>query len=284
MAGERFDLIVSNAPYAISPESRLVFRDSGEEPGVWCAGLVAAIPDHLDDGGYATVLASWPLGASDIWSDVPRSWLGPDCCAWLLQLSVADPLEHARQWNAQLALERDLPAFVDAVDRWTSYTAERDIERIGYGAVIIQQQAGRRMVVRADEVRAGHGNAGRHVERVFAAATLLVGLSDEVLAEQTFQVPEELRVERGVQLVDGDWQQGSAVVTLAEGVGIEATLDPLMTEVFLRVTSGLSVRAAATEAGRFAGVPLEQLDDLVVAAVAMARDLLALGLVLVCRA
>ena len=61
MAGERFDLIVSNPPYVISPENDLVYRDSGDEPGALCGRLIHDVPDYLTARGYATFLVSWPL-------------------------------------------------------------------------------------------------------------------------------------------------------------------------------------------------------------------------------
>jgi methylase of polypeptide subunit release factors len=280
VAGERFDVLVSNPPYVISPDVDYAYRDSGQEPGALCAALVHALPEHLNDHGHATVLASWPISASRHWSDVPRDWLGHGCRAWLLQLSVTDVLRHAAQWNAPLAIDGDAAGYGEAIDRWVRYAEERGIEQIGYGAVIVTPRDGEPVVVRADEMRAGRGNAGAHIERVFAAYDLLAGRADDAaLTALTCHVPAGHQVERRIHFVDGSWRQGNAVVTLSEGVGIEATLDPLMTEVFLRVTSGLSVSAAANEAGQFAGVTFEQLGDLVAASADMIRELLAIGIV-----
>lgn len=278
VVAERFDLIVSNPPYVISPDHDLVFRDSGLEPGALCAQLVGGIPDHLANGGYSTVLASWPLRGEDPWPAVPTGWLSDGCRAWLLQLNVDDVLTHAGQWNSPLAVDGDLAAFGDAVARWVRYAVERGITRIGYGAVVMQQRASGCTVVRADEVRVGHGNATAHVERVFAASDLIPGLDDDALADLTCHLPPEHDVGRAIHVVDGEWRQGDTVVTLSEGVGIEATLDPLMAEVFVRVTSGMTVREGAEEAADLAGVPLEQRGDLLAAAAAMVRDLLSLGI------
>ena len=99
-------------------------------------------------------------------------------------------------------------------------------------------------------MRAGSGSASAHIQRVFAAYSLLDGAEDEVLAQWTCHVPSEHRVERALHFVEGGWRNGDALLTLTEGVGIEATLDPLMSEILLRVTSGSTVGAAATEIGR----------------------------------
>src|SRR5581483_903735 len=152
-------------PYVISPDDQYVYRDSGAAPGALCGELVGAIPAHLAAGGYATVLASWPVGQP--WHAVPSSWLRDGCRAWLLQARTEDPLVHARPWNQPLADLGDIAGFEAAVDRWLAYLAAQNVTRIGYGAVLMQQSSGPAQVVRADEVRAGGGSASAHVQRVF---------------------------------------------------------------------------------------------------------------------
>jgi hypothetical protein len=279
VAGERFDLIVCNPPYVISPDHELTYRDSGAEPGALCGAVISGVPDYLADSGFATVLASWPLRADGQWWDVPMNWLSAGCRAWLMQLSVEDTLQHAQQWNVPLAIEGDLAGFGDAVDRWLRYTDERGIDRVGYGAVIMQQRTGACSVIRTDDVRAGRGSATAHVERVFAAHDLLADLDDNEVLDLICHAAAEHRVQRGIHYSAGEWRAGAALVSLDEGMGIEVTLDPLMTEVFFEVTSGATVLAAATEVGRLAGVAPDQLDELVAAAASMVRSLLALGIV-----
>ena len=53
---ERFDLIVCNPPYMVSPEAAFVYRDGGEG---FCRALVEAAPRHLEEGGICICLASW---------------------------------------------------------------------------------------------------------------------------------------------------------------------------------------------------------------------------------
>ncbi len=180
VAGERFDLVVSNPPYVISPDNDLVYRDSGREPGALCRALVGTIPQYLAANGFATVLVSWPLLANEWeqgrWATEPASWLGPGTSAWLLMLRHEDPLSHAAQWNSPHAAEDDLARFGTAVDRWTAYLADRGITGIGYGAVVQQRRSGQpdapARVIRTDLVRAGAGSADAHIRRVFRTAAV----------------------------------------------------------------------------------------------------------------
>ncbi|MBD4601382.1 methyltransferase, partial [Xanthomonas citri pv. citri] len=58
VAGERFDLVVSNPPFVITPRTDpaapvLTYRDGGREGDRIVAELIAALPDVLAEGGTA---------------------------------------------------------------------------------------------------------------------------------------------------------------------------------------------------------------------------------------
>src|SRR5436190_2732199 len=59
VAGEHFDLIVSNPPYVISPDADYLYRDSGLEGDEVSREIVRAAAAHLREGGFATILCNW---------------------------------------------------------------------------------------------------------------------------------------------------------------------------------------------------------------------------------
>jgi len=72
VAGERFDLVLCNAPYVVSPDSRYLFRDAAVEGDGMSEAVVRGVPEHLEPGGTATLVVSW-LGADDEdWAARPR--------------------------------------------------------------------------------------------------------------------------------------------------------------------------------------------------------------------
>src|ERR1051326_7471345 len=56
VAGRRFDLIVSNLPFAITPSRRYIYRDSGMRLDDFARSFFAAAPGCLTEGGYCQVL------------------------------------------------------------------------------------------------------------------------------------------------------------------------------------------------------------------------------------
>ena len=56
---ERFDLIVANPPFVISPSRRYLFRDNDLIVDELCRRSCDRPRDHLTDGGHCQLLASW---------------------------------------------------------------------------------------------------------------------------------------------------------------------------------------------------------------------------------
>lgn len=67
VAGERFDLIVSNPPFVITPrstsEEAWTYRDGGRAGDDLLAELLTALPEHLHEDGRAVMLANWEIAA-----------------------------------------------------------------------------------------------------------------------------------------------------------------------------------------------------------------------------
>jgi SAM-dependent methyltransferase len=231
VAHEVFDLIVCNPPYVISPDSDYVYRDSGNSPAALCRDIVASTPQHLSDGGFGTVLVSWPSVPDADWSTVPRTWLGNGAAAWLLHYRAEDPLTHAASWNKPIA-EIDAKRYAAAIDRWLSYDTQQNIEQISFGAVVMRGQPSGSAVIRCDPLRSGSGSASDQILRVFAAHDDL-SCPESAVLERRFTLVAGHQLEQSLGLVDGQWQGGPTTLALVEGIGFELTLDSIMTQVLI---------------------------------------------------
>jgi methylase of polypeptide subunit release factors len=238
VAGERFDLIMSNPPYVVSPENRWAYRDSGLQGDEISRRVMLATADHLADGGYATMLASW-IGASEEGADErPVAWarMLRDCDAWILSVWEADPLDHSATWNKQLGGKpRELGA---ALDQWTSYLDELGAGWVSEGAILLHRRPGRRHGSRVDGIDdEALEAAGDQVRRAFANRAVLAGLqrADELLdfrpeLVMRTQLEQEVVPRRSrnaatdarVQLLDGT---SSTVETTPDALEIVQRLD-----------------------------------------------------------
>ncbi len=272
VAGDEFDLIVSNPPYVLSPEAELVFRDSGY-PGDGFNQLVArTIPTALAPGGTATVLLSWsqPPAAE---TPAPISWLaGAPYDVLLLMTGLEDPLSAAASWNRDAAAE---PVdYGRRIDRWTRWYAEQGIEQIGYGALVLRR--GERPPWHSwVSTPAQRGPAGDHALRLLTAHDVLSGVDREGFEQCPIEAAPGLELRRRMTRTADGWIE-ECEVGLHQGLGLGAQLD---------AASGALVQALG-DAGTTTAqhlLPANLGGDDRTAAVGLLRALAEAGLVVVSR-
>ncbi|HET6165998.1 MAG TPA: methyltransferase [Marmoricola sp.] len=133
VGAERFDLIVSNPPFVISPatDDRLVYRDSGVPGDGVVEQIVRSIPDHLAPGGIGQVLANWMIVRDQPWDERLAAWTEATT-AWVVQREVLDPAAYVELWlkDAGLHGTHDYQARYDG---WLAWFEEQRVEGIGFG-------------------------------------------------------------------------------------------------------------------------------------------------------
>jgi methylase of polypeptide subunit release factors len=135
VAGERFDLVVTNPPFVVSPGTgeRLVYRDSGLPGDEMVRRVVTGAPEHLAPGGWAQVLANWVHGRGEPWADRLAGWLeGTGCDAWVVQREVADPAEYVELWLKDAGVH-GRPDYAERYDAWLAWFEEQGVEGVGFG-------------------------------------------------------------------------------------------------------------------------------------------------------
>jgi hypothetical protein len=135
VAGERFDLIVTNPPFVVSPATgeRLVYRDSGLPGDEVVRRVVTGAPAHLTAGGWCQVLTNWVHVEGQPWQERIEGWLaGSGCEAWVVQREVADPASYVELWLRDSGHDRR-PDYRQRYDAWLGWLEEQRITGIGFG-------------------------------------------------------------------------------------------------------------------------------------------------------
>ncbi|MEA2373517.1 MAG: hypothetical protein QOH12_3911 [Solirubrobacteraceae bacterium] len=281
VAGERFDLIVANPPFVISPETSHVFRDS-DLPGDAISELVVGgATELLAEGGHATILCEWICRAGEDWPQAPRRWTdGRGCDALALHYNTADPETYAAAWNGGLR-EIDPDGYVETVERWAAYQRSLDVAGVSTGAVVLRRRgrSGRGSGstgswFRAEEMPGGpSGGAGEHLLRVFAAEDVLPARRADVLeCRLRLAVGQELR-----QLVaygESGWESGDAELRSEPGIGVSVVVPGQVVHVVLSLDGERTLAAVIDQAADELGAEPEGLRE---AAGDLARRLVELG-------
>jgi methylase of polypeptide subunit release factors len=277
VAGERFDLVVCNPPYVVSPETDVLFRDSGLPRDAVSELLVGGVPGLLTDGGLATVMASWIQDGDDP-STRPFSWLeGSACDALLVHSGTEDPLSAAALWNRDAAPDSD--RYAELLDRWLAYFAEEEIAAIAYGAFVLRRRAEGRPWSATIPLPRRPEPASAHLERILAGRDVLEAVDGNLaLLDRRVVLAPTVVFEHRLRPVEGRLVAGGASVRLDEGLGYSAGLDEAAAALVVRLDGKRALRDVLADVQHDAGLDDESLVD---SGVGLARMLLELGFAVV---
>ena len=239
VAGERFGLVASNPPFAISPENDLVFRDSGLGRDRVSEELLLSLPSVLEPDGFASMTASWIVEEEDS-SARPREWLErAGCDGWVLYEESVDALTSTVVWTGGTDDEK--------TERWLDYFARERIERVSYGVLVLRPRRGEGWT-RARLMPDGLGSGGAHLERIFAGVDAAAG----ELAAVPLMLAPDVDIEQVIRRSATGWQLAQAQLKLTGGLPFDTTVDESVLEL-VRELDGrplASVLATVTPAER----------------------------------
>ncbi len=141
VAGERFDLIVSNPPYVMSPPtepgSGLTYRETNFVGDGLLAAILRDAPRHLTPGGSLQLLTNWAIRRDEAWDTRVRGLVeqvGLD--AFVIERERLDACTYVEMWLADAGL-LGTPDWRPAYDRWLDYFDELGIEQVGMGWILV---------------------------------------------------------------------------------------------------------------------------------------------------
>ncbi|MEC4015011.1 DUF7059 domain-containing protein [Streptomyces sp. H27-D2] len=191
---ERFDLIVSNPPFVISPGARLTYRDGGMGGDDLCRTLVQQAGDRLNDGGYCQLLANWQHVEGEDWHDRLASWVPRGCDAWIVQREVQDVAEYAELWLRDGGDHRAEPArYAARYDAWLDEFEARGTKAVGFGWITLRKSGADRPSVTVEEwPHSVEQPLGAAIQAHFERQDFLSGVDDAGLLEAHFRLAAEV--------------------------------------------------------------------------------------------
>jgi SAM-dependent methyltransferase len=200
VAGETFDLIVSNPPFIVSPDNAFYFLHSGMEGDEVCRTIARAAPEHLNAGGYCQFLANWTVVEGEDWRHRLGGWFaGTGCDAFVLRRGSTAPDEYAAIW-----IEDD--DFEASFEVWMDYYARLGVRAIDSGLVTMRRSGGTPWFRAEDSPETMTFPAGDDLVRRFEAEDYLaINGSDEALLATRFQIAPDARLDQQLIPAEGGW-------------------------------------------------------------------------------
>ncbi|WP_270887201.1 class I SAM-dependent methyltransferase [Pedococcus sp. 5OH_020] len=223
LAGERFQLIVSNPPFVITPRTPEMplfeYRDGGAAGDAVVADLVRSIGEHLQPGGIAQFLGNWEIVGGADWRERVRGWVaGTGLDAWVVQREVQDPAEYAETWARDGGHHSATTEFATMYAAWLDDFASRGVTAVGFGVITLQRPAAPREPFLDLDEASGPVAApmGPHILAGLRARTWLAEHSDEDLLGVAWRCADDVTEERHGR----PGQEHPAVILLRQGGGL----------------------------------------------------------------
>jgi methylase of polypeptide subunit release factors len=247
VAGLRFDLILSNPPFFITPKSDYLFCDNQMELDQLCRLLVQQAPAHLNEGGYMQMLCEWAQVGDQPWEERIAEWLdGSGCDAWVMKGLTQYPEEYAQHRIRETT--HDTGRDQELYEGYMDYYRSRGVQAIHDGLIVMRRRSGKNWV-RIEEVpKTPSGDLGELILSTFAAHDLLLEMeSDEKLLAIKPRLAAHVRLEQVCNQAGNSWHAESLTLRLTRGFPFHWKVQPLVAE-FLATCDGTRTAGHAVDA------------------------------------
>lgn len=237
----KFDLIVSNPPFFISPSDDFLFCDNPFELDQLCRILAQEAPALLNEGGYFQMLCEWAQVQGESWEDRLAGWLrNTGCDAWVIKGFTQEPsayaLEKIRGMDASPDHDEEKYA------KYMAYYREKGVESIHGGLVVMRRRTGQNWIRIEEMPHTPKVPFGDSVEWIFTSRVFLQAHGDD---EQILPVKPRLsshaRLEHTYEQNGQKWQLSSATLSLVRGFPFSVGLQPLVADFISRFDGTLTV-------------------------------------------
>lgn len=234
VADETFDLIFSNPPFAITPDSRFVYRDSGVAGDGFVEQLARQAPARLAPGGLFQMVCQWTHVAGGDWQARLRDWFAESGCDVVVLRDRTEPIaEYAALWSRDPL--GDFPSDgPERFERWMDDYRRKGIEAVSLGLISARKRSdGKAGTVRfLDAPTVRIPPAGDSVWTLFRSQDWLGRQSDDQLLGVRFQAVSGVCLQQAVESRDGALALRTATLHAPRGFDPPGRLDAFALQFF----------------------------------------------------
>lgn len=228
VSGRKFDLIVCNPPFVISPSSRFIYRDSGLRGDEFCMRLLCDASAYLNEGGYFHMLSNWAhYSNQDLYDRMRRFFATIGCDVWAIRSKTLDCSNYALTWLKETQGQDSSEHIAQSYEEWMRYYEQEGIEAISDCTLTLRRREnGKNWFQLDDPPEKGIGPVGDSVIQGFNLRDFLEATDNETLLGTKLNVAKEVRLKQSFSLQDSEWKGGPAELYLETGLYYKFQIDP----------------------------------------------------------
>ncbi|WP_298253854.1 methyltransferase [uncultured Arthrobacter sp.] len=232
VAEDRFQLVVSNPPFVITPraggpEDTYTYRDGGLAGDAIVENLVRDLPGVLSPGGSAQLLGNWEISGSTAWDRRIRGFIPAGLDAWVIQREQQSAVQYAETWLRDAAEDRDREGYLAGFDAYLEDFASRSVEGIGFGSIWLRRPPAPSDLVRVTVEEITHEieqPVGPHLAAAVARSDWLAAHTEQAasgtgIADEFLLVADDVTEERHQR----PGAEHPGIILLRQGAGLRRT-------------------------------------------------------------
>lgn len=226
IAQHRFQLILCNPPFVISPARQYLFRDSGERGDVFCRRLARSAIDHLDIGGFLQFTTNVPHYSDRLWRSDLENWFeGAACDVLALAHRTEEISDYAMTWILSTE-SKDAGRVSQLYDTWMDYFDRERIEAVTYLLITLRRSGKASSWMQIDDPPCHIvGPCGDELISFFEARDRFKATKTEDLLRQQLRLAPEIKIEQEYQASGSGLEVSHVRIRKAGGLQYPITID-----------------------------------------------------------
>jgi methylase of polypeptide subunit release factors len=149
----RFDLVLGNLPFVVSPDRRFVYRDGGLGEDAFVASVVGGVGRHLVPGGLAIFLGQWVHREGEPEDERLAPWFVQAGCDALVLRLEGEPVDvYAARWSAGPGVDLSAADRLREIERWVLHLRRLRIQGVSTGLFVLRRRPAPRHFMAIDDV------------------------------------------------------------------------------------------------------------------------------------
>jgi methylase of polypeptide subunit release factors len=222
--GQRFDLIVCNPPFLITPipatfSSRYLFKHSGLPGDTFCINLAREASQLLEEGGYFHMILQWEESSDSAWSsNLEESFSDLGCDVWAARIMTVTAEQYVTEWIDGLS-EMEKPDAETLTQQARQYFQEKNVATTSMGVLTLRRASHRKNYLWFDEAPDDRLEPyGESVAALFDVRTQIEEHGDAGLLRQKLQVSPHLTLLQTSRLEKREWMPSASELSLTSGL------------------------------------------------------------------